>query len=134
MKKIVFAVALFAATLAHAQSGIPTFQYVSSAPTGTCAGTQPIQIVFSTGNYYSCVGTTWTQTNTGGGGGGFPITLGSTPISASATVTSIAGLTLTGATLTGATLTTATITGATVNGVTPTTAGSSTAFLNGAGS
>lgn len=57
-----------------AQTGIPSFQYVTAAPTGACpvppAITPPIQIVFPTGASYICTAGFWISFGGGGGGGG----------------------------------------------------------------
>jgi hypothetical protein len=111
-KYLVLSSLLIAAGALHAQSGIPTFQYANSALSGSCSGTPPIQIVFSTGAFYGCVSGTWTLLNAAGSTG-FPIIIGSTSIGADSTTTEVTGLS--------------------VNGVTLSTAGPNTNFLNESG-
>ena len=72
MKKfLTLAFFLLLSLTARAQTGIPVWQYVVNPPSGSCpvVPTPPIQIVYSTGAIWQCVGGTWTAFSGGGGSG-----------------------------------------------------------------
>jgi hypothetical protein len=71
MRKLLYLALLMGLPL-FAQTNQPTFQYTNAIPSGTCVGTPPIQILYLTGQAYSCNNGTWGQFAGGGGGGGTP--------------------------------------------------------------
>ena len=109
---------LLTGIIAHAQVSNPTVIIVSVSPNGSCSGNLPWQYNSTNGSAWYCSavcgGTgTWTQFASSAATG-FPFTLGTTSITASSTVTSVAGLT--------------------VDGVVLSTAAGATTFLDGSGS
>lgn len=54
----------------YAQFSSPQVAYVSSAPSGSCSATPPLQVVVSTGAIYSCNNGTWGQSGGSGGASG----------------------------------------------------------------
>lgn len=64
----------------------PNVIYVSSAPSGACLATPPIQVVASTGVAYTCDNGTWAAINGGGGGGVTSLTGDGTIISNSGSI------------------------------------------------
>lgn len=69
MKKLALFI-LFAAASAFAQVPNPSIVAVSSAPSGSCSGVLPAQILISTGVIYTCQAGTW---GAGTSSGGFAI-------------------------------------------------------------
>jgi hypothetical protein len=77
MRRIIYIALLFIGLPLFAQTNIPTFQFVNSAPTGACTGTPPVQVLLPGYQMYGCVSGTWTIINGGGGTGAlFPGTNG----------------------------------------------------------
>ena len=58
MKKLALTILLFAASAA-AQVGNPGVTYVSSAPSGACSQSPPVQVLNSSGAIYTCNNGTW---------------------------------------------------------------------------
>ena len=52
---------------AFAQPSNPNVIYVSSAPSGACSASPPVQVVISTGVMYTCNNGTWAAVSGGGG-------------------------------------------------------------------
>lgn len=77
MRRLLYLALLFTGLPLFAQTNIPTFQFVNSAPTGACTGTPPVQVLLPGYQMYGCVSGTWTIINGGGGTGAlFPATNG----------------------------------------------------------
>ena len=86
MKKLALTILLFAASAA-AQLNNPGVTYVSSAPSGACSQSPPVQVLNSSGAIYTCNNGTWAVQG-GGSGSGTVIgqAAGVIPLGTSATV------------------------------------------------
>src|ERR1700744_358049 len=97
----------FSFIIENATTGGQSIQVIGSSGTGVTIPNGTAMLVVSDGTNYVSAGSS-------GGSGGFPFTLGSTSVAASSSVSSVSGLS--------------------VNGVSLTTGGSTSQFLNAAGS